>query len=87
MKKGKGKKMSKRKLYLAILFILGVSLLNVAVLINASNQESQLSIDVSDQRPVPVTRKKFVGNACGTYNKRCTINAPESVCYEVDGKC
>lgn len=79
--------MSKQKVALAILFILGVSLLNGAVFISASNHESQLSVDAYDQQVIPAARKKFVGNACGTYNKRCTINAPDSTCWETNGKC
>lgn len=79
--------MSKQKVALAILFILAVSLLNGAVFISASNHESQLSVDAVDQQVMPAAKKKYVDNACGTYNKRCTVNAPGGTCWEIDGKC
>lgn len=77
--------MSKRKLYLAILLVLGVSLLNVAVLINASNQESQLSIDASDQRPVPVYRGTVYKRDCNA--GKCDIVNENADCKVVNGKC
>ena len=79
--------MSKRKLALAILFILGVSLLNAAVLISASNHESQLSIEAFDQQPVPVTRYTFFYRKCNSDTSRCDILDRNSTCYEVNGNC
>ena len=54
--------MSKRTVIFALLFIAGISLLNVAVLIEASNQEDALFVDPFEQQPVPASIH---------YNKRC----------------
>lgn len=48
--KRRQKRMSKRKMVFAILFFLGVLLVNDAVLIEAFHQENQLAVDPLNQQ-------------------------------------
>lgn len=78
--------MSKRKVGFAILFILGVSLLNVAVLIDASNQENQLAVDAFEQQPLPMESNYYAKRGCDS-SKRCSIIDRHSSCTEYNGYC
>lgn len=80
--------MSKSKIVFAILFILGISLLNVAVLIEASNHENQLSIGAFEQQPLPAARITYPDKACNNSSKKCTIDKTGASCVEEnDGRC
>lgn len=65
--------MSKTKVVFAILFILGVSLLNVAVLIEASNHENQLAVDSFEQQPMPMSKSYHSDKDCNSSSKVCDI--------------
>ena len=79
--------MFKRKVLLAILFILGISLLNVAVLIEASNQENPLFVNPSEQQPIAVD-VHYTGRKCNSSNGKCDIYDANSNCTEhSDGSC
>lgn len=77
-------RMFTKKMVFAILFILGVSLLNVAVLIEASNHENQITVDAFEQQPLPVVKTVFTKKTCnsGRCNKPDTGN-----CTETNGYC
>ena len=79
--------MSTSKVIFAILFILGISLLNVAVLIEASNQETQLSVDAFEQRPLPAARITYPDKACNNSSKKCNIDSTGNCTEENDGRC
>ena len=79
--------MFKRKVLLAILFVLGVSLLNVAVLIEASNQENQLCADPSEQQPMPAARTYHTGRACDTSTGLCSIESSSQNCWQDANGC
>ena len=79
--------MSNRKVVFAVLFILGISLLNVAVLIDASNQGSQLTIDAFNQQPIPMYKGNIRDRDCNSDNSRCDIVNHGNICTEVNGKC
>ena len=77
-----------RKVLLGILFILGISLLNVAVLIEASNQESQLFVDPAEQQPIRVDQT-HQNRRCHLGTGYCHIMDNNSSCtiYDSTGKC
>lgn len=77
--------MSKWKIGWAILFILGISLLNVGVLIEASKPGNQPTVDSFDQRPVPVYRGTVLKKECN--NGVCDIDNQNKDCKVVNGKC
>ena len=79
--------MLKRKVLLATLFILGISLLNVAVLIEASNQESQLSVDTSEQQPIPTPSSTHTKKKCNGSTGRCSIVDANYTCREYNNRC
>ena len=78
--------MFKRKVLLAILFILGISLLNVAVLIEASNQENPLFVDPSEQQPMPVDTY-HTGRECNTSSNLCDIDNADKNCWQYSSSC
>lgn len=78
--------MCKRNLIFAILFIFGISLLNAVVLIEASNQEHQLTVDAFEQQPIPVYRGVIKEKNCNTDNGECDIPSATS-CRFVNGDC
>ena len=59
-------KWSKRKIVFALLLIASVLLLNVAVLIEASNQENQFTVDPFEQQLFP-TGGKIIANVMCNY--------------------
>lgn len=83
--------MSKRKVVFAILFILGVSLLNVAVLIDASNQVDQLVVDAFEQQPITADDDVayYVANKkCNIKNGECDIESVRNCpIYKASGNC
>ena len=78
--------MFKRKVVFAILFMLSVSWINVAVLIEASNQENQLLVDAFEQQPIPTGSDTYAKRRCNQ-SKRCNIVDKNSTCVEVNGYC
>lgn len=84
--------MSNRKVVFAILFFLGISLLNVAVLLNASNQENQLVVDAFDQQPLADGDQTYYNVKCNISAEpepNCTIDEEDSTCtiYKKTGNC
>ena len=82
--------MYKRKVVFAILFILGVSLLNVAVLIDASNQVDQLAVDAFEQQPITASEIASVvaNKKCNIKNGECDIDDTRNCAiYKATGNC
>ena len=86
LKRKEVKRMSKRKVIFALLFIASISLLNVAVLIEASNQEDQLVIDAFNQQPIIAGTVNYPKRNCDAV-KRCSIVDRHDDCYEINGYC
>ena len=77
--------MSKRTVIFATLFIVGISLLNVAVLIEASNQEDALIVDPFEQQPVPAAIER--NHLCNFEAKRCWIKNKSYDCVQEPRNC
>ena len=77
--------MSKRTVIFALLFIAGISLLNVAVLIEASNQEDSLLVDPFEQQPVPVSI--HYNKRCNLESNRCEIQNDKYDCVQLSLNC
>ena len=76
-----------RKMVLGILFILGISLLNAAVLIEASNQESQLFVDPADPQPMLATSGTYTFRRCNSTVGKCNIIDNNYDCTETSSGC
>lgn len=80
--------MSKRKVIFAILTVLGITLLNAVVLIQASNQGDQLLVDSLDQQAVPAAQQKIEPNRlCNFVSNRCDIEQTGNNCLQLPRDC
>ena len=77
--------MSKRTVIFAILFIVGMSVVNLAVLIEASNQEDALIVDPFEQQPVPAAIRQ--NHLCNFEAKRCWIENKGNDCVQEPRNC
>ncbi len=67
--------MLKKRLFLIFFFVLGVSLVNTVVLIEASNQHNELSVDAANQVMLEATYNNTVtGTMCKYAFSRSNCN-------------
>lgn len=81
--------MSKRTVIFALLFIVGISLLNVVVLIEASYQGDQLVVDPFEKNVLPAaTNFDLVTDyLCNYRSNRCDIYNKGKSCLQFSRKC
>ena len=81
--------MSKRKIVFALLLIASTSLLNIVVLIEASNQENQLTVDPLKQQSLQ-SRSEYelhYNKLCNYASWRCDIDQDGNNCYQYRYDC
>ena len=80
--------MSKRKVIIAILFIASISLINVAVLIEASYQGNQLDIDPFELQSFFAEETNLYKNKlCNFVTRRCDISNQSNNCLQYPRNC
>ena len=78
--------MSKKKVVFTLLFIASISLLNIVVLIEASNQGDPLLVDPFEQQPVPAVVIKY-NKYCNQAILQCDIYNDSSDCVQLPRNC
>lgn len=80
--------MSKRTVIFAILFIVGISLLNVGVLIEASYEANQFDVDAFKLPPlVSVNISLQPNKLCNNVSNACDISTKNNNCWQMPRNC